>query len=131
MDIVLAMKSEDAFLIFRNCNKFRDGSGYQVSLSMRSGGFRLETEFFFEEFSLHQFVAGLTEMDKTLTGKATLKPMWENDFVEFAMDKLGHVTITGEFTEYGSLEQKLSFGFETDQTCLAPLRDRLIRLSEQ
>lgn len=130
MDIVVAQTSEECFLIFRSCNKFDDSSGYRVDLWMRSGGFQLETAFYFEEWSLRQFINSLTDMDRTLTGRATLKPMWETDYVELAMTSLGHVGVTGEFIHAREFDQRIKFGFETDQTCLAPLRDKLKLLSE-
>lgn len=131
MDIVVAHPSEEFFLVLGSCNKFDDGSGYVANLRMRSGGFQLETEFVFEEWSLQQFISGLTDMDSTLSGKAVLKPMWETDYVELEMTSLGHVNIIGEFVQQGDFDQMIKFGFETDQTLLAPLRDKLRLLSEQ
>lgn len=131
MDIVVAHPSEKSFLVLGSCNKFDDGSGYVANLWLRSGGFQFETEFFFEVWSLQQFISGLTDMDRTLNGKAVLKPMWETDYVELAMTSLGHVSVTGEFVQPGDFDQMIKFGFETDQTCLAPLRDKLRLLSEQ
>ncbi len=131
MDIVVAHPSEEFFLVLGSCNKFDDGSGYMANLRMRSGGFQLETEFFFEEWSLQQFISGITDMDRTLSGKATLQPMWETDFIELEITSLGRVSVTGEFMQPGDFDQMIKFGFETDQTCLAPLRDKLRLLSEQ
>lgn len=131
MDITLAHMSETSFLIFRNCNKFQDGSGYCVDLLMRSGAFQLDTRFYFEDWPLKQFWEGLLKMNESLTGKAILRPMWEKDYIEFAATTLGHIEIVGEFALYGPLEQRLKFGLETDQTCLVPLIEGLKRLSEQ
>lgn len=131
MDITLAHTSETSFLIFRNCNKFRDGSGYCVDLVMRSGAFQLDTTFYFEDWPLKQFLEGLSQMNESLTGKATLRPMWEKDYIEFEATTLGHIEIVGEFTSYEPLEQRLRFGLETDQTCLVPLVKGLKQLSEQ
>jgi hypothetical protein len=131
MDITLANSSEDARLVFQNCHKFDDGSGYCVDLRMRSGDFQLGTTFYFEDWPLKQFIEGLMKMNETLTGKATLKPMWEDDYIELAATTLGHIEIVGEFAQYGSFEQRLKFGLETDQTCLQPLISGLKRLTEQ
>lgn len=129
MKIVLATNSNDRHLEFRNCKKFGDHSGYQTDLIIRSGGLALETPFYFEDFPLNQCIEDLSSMAETLQGRATLKPTWEEDYLDFAMLDLGHVAITGEFTRYSPYEQRFKFGFQTDQTIIIPLRDDLVRLS--
>ena len=123
MNIVLATNKQDPLLELRNCEKFHDGSGFKAEVFVRSGGFALETTFYFESFPLKQCIENLSEMAETLKGSALLKPMWEDDFIKFEMLGLGHLAVTGEFTQYSPYEQKLKFGFETDQTAILPLRD--------
>ena len=45
--------------------------------------------------------------------------MIEKDFeFNLVMTELGHATITGEYTEYPHLPNKLTFQIEIDQTCI-------------
>jgi len=129
MKIVLA-NVENPRLEFRNCEKFSDDSGFKTDLYVRSGSFALETTFYFESFPLTEFIKGLSEMAESLKGSALLKPMWEDDFLKFEMLDLGHLAVTGEFTQHTPYEQKLKFGFETDQTAILPFRDDLKTLYE-
>ena len=57
-------------------------------------------------------------MDQTLSGSATLRPMWESPFIRLALDHRGHIAVSGEL---GDADQHLRFTFDTDQTCLRPL----------
>ena len=129
MKIVLPTNSEDKKLEFYNCKKFGDGSGYRVDVHIYSNGFSAKTDFFFEEFSLGQFIESLSQMSITLQGKALLKPMWEDDHIEMTLLELGHVAVRGEFKRISEYTQQLNFGFETDQTALAPFTEQLRELS--
>jgi hypothetical protein len=129
MDIILQTNSHEKRLELRNCKKFGDGSGYAVSIFARSGNFSAEIDFYFEEYPLEQFLKNLALMSRTLKGTAILKPMWEDDFVEVKALNLGHISVTGELSQLSDYSQKLSFGFETDQTALAPFVEQLSNLS--
>ncbi|HEX7965232.1 MAG TPA: hypothetical protein VF651_05905 [Gammaproteobacteria bacterium] len=120
MEIVLQTNKENPSLVFQNVTRFRDSSGYAVDLSIASGAFSAIYPFYFEEYPLTEFISSLSAMDETLSGKATLKPMWEKQFIEFIAGNSGHVTVRGELLEHGAFTQKLAFGFKTDQTCLGP-----------
>lgn len=130
MNIVLATNSENPRLELRHCKRFGDNSGFKAELYVRSGGFTLQTDFYFERWPLDDFIEKLSLMSERLIGDAVLKPMWEDDFIKFEMLDLGHVAITGEFATHSPYKQKLIFGFETDQTVLITFRDDLRLLSE-
>ena len=101
--------------------RFKEGSGYISLLVVRSGAFQAEKFFYFEEPVFEQFLEQIIEMNRTLSGKAILKPYYEPEYIAFEMLTAGHVQVTGELFEYSAPAQHLEFGFETDQTCLSPL----------
>jgi hypothetical protein len=78
------------------------------------------SSFYVEEYSLSKFTQDLFEMDRSLKGTATLKPLYEHNFVAFTMTETGQVHVEGKVEEYSHLENRMIFGFTTDQTCLGP-----------
>jgi hypothetical protein len=59
-------------------------------------------------------------MDRTLAGSAELRTPYEDDFIRLELGPRGSVSITGESRECSELDQRLCFGFTTDQTALGP-----------
>jgi hypothetical protein len=121
MNVLLRTNTSNPHLELRAVKRFKDGSGYSTLLIVRSGAFEAEKSFYFEEPVFDQFLEQLIEMNRTLSGKAILKPYYEPEYIAFEMLTGGHVLITGELFEYSAQSQHLKFGFETDQTCLSPL----------
>ncbi len=121
MDIVLRTNSEDPFLALRNVQRFSDSSGFGAFLVVRSRGFAAERSFYVEPGPVVTFVEAVEHMDRSLTGTALLKPLYEGDLIELSLDSAGRVMVRGEIYEYSACPQQLRFQFETDQTCLAPL----------
>ena len=121
MDIVLRTNTSDPALALRNVERFADGSGFGAILVVRSRGFGAEQPFHVEPGPVLTFLEALERMDRTLTGSALLKPLYEGHFLELNLDSAGRVTVRGELHEYSALPQRLHFEFETDQTCLAAL----------
>lgn len=122
VDISLLPHSNDPNLILREIKRFADGSGFCCQLQVHSNGFTGQQLFCFEVEPLRQFVAALDEMNCRLTGSARLQPMYEEPYVELeAHSRTGRVTVRGELVVYSAETQRLVFGFDTDQTCLAPL----------
>lgn len=80
--------------------------------------FSAKKSFYFEEGMLDQFLSHLIDMNRTLSGKAILKPYYEPDYISLGMQTGGHILVSGELFEYSLSSQHLEFGFETDQTCL-------------
>ncbi len=121
--IVLHTNTSNPALEFRAIDVDTDGSGVGLYLVVQSGGFRAERPFYVEQWSLKQFITQLNRLDQTLEGMATLKPMYEDDWIQFEVTKLGHVIVSGELFEHSNESQSLRFAFTTDQTCLRPLVD--------
>lgn len=129
MNIILPTNSENKKLEFRNCKKFGDRSGYKVEVYVKSGTIIAEIDFYFEEFPLRKFIDDLTKINLNLIGEATLKPLFEDDYITMAALPLGHVSVEGQFSVIGEYDQRLSFGFETDQTTLPEFLEQLKNLS--
>jgi len=118
MDTHLATNMPGASLSFRALTRFSDDSGYATVLAVESEPFAGSIPFSFQPHSLKVFLGELRTLNETLRGTATLKPIWERQFVCLRSDGRGHVIVAGEL-EFE--DQQLRFAFETDQTCLAPL----------
>ena len=73
---------------------------------------------------LQRFVADLQKLEDLAPGYAQLFDA-EGNMLCFAMERLGHLTITGKIVHNGSRRQELVFGFTTDQTCLRPFTSDL------
>jgi hypothetical protein len=60
-------------------------------------------------------------MERELAGDARFEEEFEHDqFLCLAMARHGHVLVSGRLRLFSDLPNELSFGFQTDQTCLAP-----------
>jgi hypothetical protein len=119
--IELQTNSDRAALQLSNVEKFSDGSGYRCDLAVHSGGFACERPFYFDDAFLENAVASLRRMVAGSPTEAIIKGRYEDDFLRFEMNRLGHVFVSGELHEHSELAQSLAFAFRTDQTVLAPL----------
>jgi hypothetical protein len=79
--------------------------------------------FYFEPYPLGRFLDDLVAMDRSLTGSAKLKPLYEDPFIELTLTHRGRVVVRGEVFEHSEHSQHLKFEFETDQTVLKSLID--------
>jgi len=120
VDIVLETRAENPSLALREFKRFADGSGYSTTLAVRSGWISAEYDFFFEQPRLVAFIQALEEIDRTLVGSAKLKPVYEEQFIAFHGNGMGHIGVQGDLVEHGGIEQRVRFAFRTDQTCLGP-----------
>ena len=129
MDILLRTNAADPALALRNVRSLGDGEAFECLLDLRSGGFALQREFWFEQADLVEFVKRLRKMDGELAGDAELRTRYEDNFVRIEVSsRAGEVTVSGVVREYGSIDQQLRFKFITDQTVLRPLADDLSTL---
>ena len=119
MDIVLPTQDEN-YLAFRNVERYSDLSGFGAHLVVRTHGFSASLPFTVESEPFVAFVESLEEMDRSLTGTARLKAVFEDPYIELALDHTGKVRVSGDLVAHGALTQRLQFEFLTDQTLLAP-----------
>lgn len=118
MNIVLRTNTFNPYLELRDVK--RSGPNYSLYLIVRSGPFEVNKSFWVEVEVFEQFLEQLVEMDKTLRGKAILKPYFEPEYVRLEMLSGGHVLVSGELFAFDATSQQLQFGFQIDQTCLSP-----------
>ncbi len=128
--IELQTHCEATTLRLSNVEKFQDGSGYRCDLAVRSGGFVCEQAFYFDDWHLAETIKSIRQMTEGLSCEAVLKGQWTKDFIQFKMNKLGHVVVTGELFEHSELSQFIKFAFRTDQTVFGPLLRDLTAIHE-
>ena len=120
--IILATNCRDPALELRDVERFADGSGFCSEMFIRCHGFSALRRFYFSERSFHATLKALRRMDEQLQGEARLDEIYEHDqFLQFTVDSRGHVRVTGQLVFLDGSSNRLSFEFDTDQTCLAPL----------
>ena len=87
---------------------------------LSAGFIRAVTPMRVNPSALARFAAEVREVDRTLTGLATLESMNQQSALrlQLAVDHVGHVDVTGRYEINGN---SLDFGFRSDQTQLAPL----------
>jgi hypothetical protein len=128
---IVELKTNDArkALVFENWKYDTKGEGYVFDIRVHSGDFAAKHPMFFlYRTCFEQFLRKLEKMATRLSGTVELKDEYENHYIKMELDRLGHVTVTGELWYLATLEQHLKFGFETDQTCLQPLFNDLSRV---
>jgi hypothetical protein len=64
-------------------------------------------------------------------GYAELRSQYEEEFVRFEFTSLGHVVVTGLLRDYGTLDRKLQFGFEADQSYIPPFLAALESVADE
>lgn len=120
-EIVLQTNDDKKVLRLSDFKKFEDGSGYSCKISVCSGDFSCDRPFYFDDSHFPDAIRALQQMDAGNLGEATIKGQWEDDFIKFTLDKIGHVVVVGQIFEHAELSQQLKFAFETDRTVLGPL----------
>jgi hypothetical protein len=121
MDIQLVTNQPEETLRLNSVERYSDGSGFRTILQVRSRGFEVSAPFYFEPHPLEKFLDALVAMDRSLSGSAKLKPLYEDPFIELTLTPRGSVVVRGEVFEHSEHSQHLKFEFETDQTVLKPL----------
>ena len=116
MDISFHSNDNQKILQFKDFKLFE--SYGTTELYVFSRGFSVQNLFYFE--NIKEFIKELKVIDKTLSGTATLKQQYEEDFIRFTGTKKGHVIVEGEIFEHSEFSQKIHFSFQTDQTVLKP-----------
>lgn len=113
---------------FSGVEKFNDGSGLHCTLVVASNGFLCKRSFFFDFAS--DILASLEKMVLGKPCKAKLKGQWEEDYLEFELNEMGHLFVRGKIFEHSAEAQQLQFSFRTDQTVLPSLLSYLGSLKD-
>ena len=122
MEIVLETNSRDKYLGFRDVQRYSDNSGFCAQLVVSAHGFGAQLLFCVEPEPFAAFIDELDAMDRTLAGKARLKPVFEDPFVELEVDHTGKVRVSGELVAHGTATQRLRFAFSSRSNGSSPVR---------
>lgn len=101
---------------------------YQCEVHISSMGFGFKGVFYFDNYL--EFCASIEQMAAKLNGSAELKENYKDQAIKFEITNLGHVQVSGYLEHHSEHSQSLSFGFKTDQTCLAPFCKDLRKVLE-
>lgn len=120
--------------IFDFPNRTSIAGGYDIkcSLIIQAGNYNVCCDDFYSSTgTLYNLLCSLTTCYDNLYGIAEYKHILENN-LEFniEMTKFGHATVTGSFQEYPSINNILSFEYETDQTCIKDAISQLKLITE-
>jgi hypothetical protein len=121
MDVTLRTQTENPRLALRQITWTGEPAGFSAVLDLWSDDFGARKQFWFTRWGVEQFLAALRVMDSSLSGAAVLGDEHEPDHFSLKVTATGRVVVSGELFRFGACEQRLEFGFETDQTVLAPL----------
>ena len=124
MDVVLVTNAPEK-LVLSSIRRFNDESGFVCRLGVDSRGFSVARNFYFDRAGLETFLAGLSEMDRVLSGRAELRTPYEDDRITFEALRTGAIVVAGEIHDHSEFAQHLAFSFRTDQTCLKPFLRQL------
>jgi len=111
--------SDTEFVELTNIERFNDRSGYCARIRVGSECFLCTGHpFYFND--LENFLAELKTAHQKVSGVTELRDRYEDEFIKVKYSSNGHVLISGLLVEYGHLDRRLQFAFETDQTFLPP-----------
>lgn len=115
--IVQLVTNDDSKVLVLSSFSGNQREPHNCEVEIKSGAFGFRGLFYFDNFS--DFTASIEEMSVKITGNAELREDYKNQGIKLELSKLGHVSVTGTMEQHGGYSQVLSFGFKTDQTCLA------------
>jgi hypothetical protein len=119
MDIELRTHDPERQLALREVHPEDDHPSYRARIIVRCDGILADRPFWIERHCVATFLDQLHTMDRTLSGRALLQPLYDGDHVQFELSRTGALTVAGELG-YASTSH-LRFEFTTDQTCIRPL----------
>jgi hypothetical protein len=92
--------------------------GYDVRsrIEIKSGNFAVKSILWTSTGEIYALYEQLMTCNKNLKGEASYTSYEGNIQMNAVYDDLGHVTITGTFSEHNEFDNKLSFEFNSDQS---------------
>jgi hypothetical protein len=120
--------SDTEYIRLSTVERYSDGSGYSCFLDVCAGEFRCEGHRFDFDNLLH-FLERLQTIYESLSGEAELRHRNDEEYLQFAMDRRGHVSVNGLVTDYR--ECRLTFRLEADQTYLFGFLSSLYRIYDE
>ncbi|MHA6484093.1 WapI family immunity protein [Paenibacillus sp. strain BS8-2] len=103
---------------FPNSTSYSGGYDFEGTIQIRSGNYTVQGSIWLTTGELFQLNKEISEMYKQLKGKAFLKA-FDSDFeVTIEIDQRGRIYINGNYKEFPSVDNELTFSFESDQSYL-------------
>lgn len=103
----------------REIKIFSTSSGGVCKLDVLSSPFSASIDFLFDYLCFQKFILDLQNIEKNLVGEAKLFQEYEEPYICFKGNALGHVIVSGVLGIYSEHTQILEFSFKTDQTALS------------
>jgi len=116
----LFTQDEDDGLEMHDIKHHGDKPGGSFELDLRSSPFQAQIKFYFDDSTLRDFIKNLKKLEESLRGKVRLGNIYEQPYVQFEGNGMGHITVSGKLVSNDHWMQKLDFNFKTDQTALGP-----------
>lgn len=104
--------------------KYDNKYNTEFNVQVFSDGYSGKSEFIVDINDLREFIIELYNLNKTLKGTAVIKDLSIGSYVEFEIDKMGRIIVSGILFD-NHKKQSLSFKFEVDQTYIKELSDEL------
>lgn len=120
----------DENLIISNVLRFEEdvkcGNKYNTEFNIQvfSNGYSGKSIFIVDVEDWKEFILQLNTINTTLKGIAIIKDLSLGSYIEFEINRLGKVIVTGVLFD-NHKEQSLKFRFEVDQTHLNNLSNEL------
>jgi hypothetical protein len=101
--------------------------GYEVrsTLEVKSGNFKVKSTLWTSTGELFNFFQGLKECNTKLSGTVIYNSYEGNLNIKASYDNLGHVNISGSFSEQNQFDNNLEFEFVSDQSFIKYSVDEL------
>ena len=116
-NIISIVSSPIESIQLTNIECFDDGSGWVCKVTINSGELSCSGhDFYFGD--LLQFSQTLELCYKNLKGVAELKTPYEDEFIKLEFNSLVHLFVTGLMCSYNEFDQRMTFGFRTDQSII-------------
>ena len=106
-----------------------DDEGFKCQLNVISGPFTADIEFWFDISSAREVIECLGKIYEKPRAEAKLGFRYEQPYIQFKGDGLGHIEISGLLVE-GPPFQRLEFTFQSDQTLISEFLSELRDLIE-
>ena len=123
-EIIIGNKGRDYISILPRASYSAEG-WRSAEVQVRCGGWHGSFDMSFFKGELEKFGEDLCLLHRDLTGQADLRPLESYLTLHFSGDGKGHIHIQGEAYSPLSVDTRLSFAFDIDQTYLKRVIDAL------
>jgi len=95
------------------------GSDLKAGIKIKAGNFSVESGLYSSTGELYELFQSLEKCNQDLRGTVKFSNYEHNLTLVMVYDQLGHINISGSFSEMNEHANKLIFAFKSDQTFIA------------